>query len=71
MQEDKKVKVWHWYKTNERGEHVCVEKRSSILTLPTFITPKKLVSSESKSIANSLQRLCIVLFCFVLYGYRL
>jgi len=29
-QEDKKVKVWSWYKTNERGEHVCLEKRSSI-----------------------------------------
>jgi len=25
----KKVKVWSWYKTNERGENVCLEKRSS------------------------------------------
>jgi len=31
----KKVKVWSQYKTNERGEHVCLVKRSSI-TLPTF-----------------------------------
>jgi len=28
-QEDKKVKVWSWYNRNERGEHVCLEKRSS------------------------------------------
>ena len=25
----KKVKVWSWYKTNERGENVCLEKCSS------------------------------------------
>ena len=25
-QEDKKGKVWSWYKTNERGKHVCLDK---------------------------------------------
>jgi len=25
-QEDKKGKVWSWYKTNERGKHVYLEK---------------------------------------------
>ena len=25
-EEDKKEKVWSWYKTNERGKHVCLEK---------------------------------------------
>ena len=25
-QEDKKGKVWSWYKTNERGKHICLEK---------------------------------------------
>jgi len=29
-EEDKKLKVWSWYKTNERGKHVCLEKCSSI-----------------------------------------
>ena len=25
-QQDKKGKVWSWYKTNERGKHVFLEK---------------------------------------------
>jgi len=25
-QEDKKGKVWSWYRINERGKHVCLEK---------------------------------------------
>ena len=40
MQEDKTVKVWHWYKTNERGEHVCVEKRSSVNFTDFYYTQK-------------------------------
>jgi len=38
MQEDKKGKVWSWYKTNERGKHVCLEKAlSSQLTFSDFL----------------------------------
>ena len=46
----KKVKVWNWYKTNEPGEHVCLEKKALQLTLSTFDKSKRLVISESTSI---------------------
>ena len=50
----KKVKVWSWHKTNERGEHLCLEKALFNSLYRLFDVTKKLVNSESKSMANFL-----------------
>ena len=52
--QDKKRKVWSWYKANERGKLVCLEKALFNELYRLFDISKRL-GSESKSMANVLQ----------------